>query len=174
MHPHEPTLDDEEFEEQDGPSRQLTQPTLVKPNLARRAKGLVLRHWEPQKLEPPAIDPELVHLTPIERSSEVIRHALLSLEYWLSPSGALREWMRFNLRIGVILAVPALLVVPLITFALRQINAWVRLVIESTSNFVLFPLSALLIVGLISALVHLARSLLAYRHPHRERERPYY
>jgi hypothetical protein len=147
-------------------------PSHVKPNLARRARGLVLRHWEPKKLDAPLIDPELIHLTLVERSSEVFRHVLLSLEYWLSPGGALREWIRLNLRIGAILGVPALLLAPLITFALRQINAWVALVIESTSNFVLFPLSALLIVGLISALVHLARSLMASRHP--PRDRPYY
>ena len=166
MQPHDPLLDPE-----DGPEswpRQSASPSLVKPNLARRAKGLMLRHWNPEKLAPPGIDPELVHLTPIERSSEVLRHAVLSLEYWLSPDGGLREWLRFNLRIAAILAVPALLVVPLITVVLRQINAWVALVIESTSNFILFPLSALLIVGLISALMHLARSLLAQRQPRRD------
>jgi hypothetical protein len=171
MHPYEPHPNDEQ---EDSWPRQPAQPSKVNPNLARRARGLVLRHWDPKKLEPPGIDPELLHLTPVERASEVFRYTVLSLEYWLSSGGALREWIRLNLRVALTLAVPSLLVVPLITFALREINVWVALVIASTSNFILFPLSALLIVGLISALVHLARSVLAARHPQRDRDRPYY
>ena len=163
MQPHEPPPEEEYPEEQSWP-HQAARPAIVPPpNLARRARHFVLRHWEPQPLDPPTVDPELPHLTPVERSTEVLRHCILSLEYWLSPKGALRAWIRFNLRIAAILAVPALLVVPLITFALRQINTWVTQVVQSTSSFIMFPLSALLIVGLISALLALSRSLLRQR-----------
>ena len=175
--PHEPAPEDQDEypPEETWQHPHLTgRPAIVPPpNLARRARNFVLRHWEPKPLEPPVIDAELEKLTPVERSTEALRHFVLSLEYWLSPKGALRAWIRFNLRLAAVLAVPCLLVVPLVTFALRQIRAWVEQVVQSTSSFIMFPLSALLIVGLISALLALSRSLLRQRQMQRRGD-PYY
>jgi hypothetical protein len=164
MQPHEPNPDEGPWPEEGG----YRPPSVVPPNWVTRARSVALRHWQPKELALPMVDPDLHRLGAMERSAEVFRHNLASLEYWLSPKGWLREWIKFNCRIAAIIAVPALLVVPLITFALRQIETWIRLIVESTSNLVLFPLSALLVVGLISALVHLAKSLARrqqYRQP---------
>jgi hypothetical protein len=148
MQPHDPHLDDQEEWTEDH------RPAIVKRTWVGSARSLALKHWQPRELAPPTVDPAFHEFGAVERSAEVFRHNLHCFEYWLSPKGWLREWIRFNLRIAAIIATPTLLVVPLITFALRQIDAWVKLILDSTSNLVLFPLSALMVVGLISALVH--------------------
>lgn len=147
-------------------------PVVIRPNWLTHARKAALRHWNPQELPPPTVDPALSELTAVERSAEVIRHTVSSFEYWLSPKGALREWMRFNCRIAAFLAVPALLVVPLVTFALRQIQSWIKLIADTTSNLILFPLSALMVVCLIWALFQVARSITRRQQHHRQP--PYY
>lgn len=145
-------------------------PSLPPPNWVRRARSLVLRHWQPTSLPEPRVDPGLANFTALERSAEVFRYAFCRLEYWLSPEGWLREWLRLNLRIGVLLAIPSLLVVPLVTFALGQLSAWSAMLAETTSRMILFPLSALLIVGLVCGLLYIGRTIVY----HRPRRHSYY
>lgn len=118
----------------------------------------IIPHWTPQPLPPPQARQDLAKFGALERSAEVFRYSLLSLEHWLSPGGALREWMKFNLSLALLIAIPAMLVAPLVSLALAQISAWVAHLTETTSKLVLFPLTALLIVGLVCALVYLARA----------------
>jgi hypothetical protein len=66
--------------------------------------------------------------------------------------------MRLNVRIAFLLAIPALLVAPLVNHALAQLNAWITLLTTTTSALVLSPLSALLVLGLVCALLYLSRS----------------
>lgn len=141
-------------------------------NWVSRCRRFILQHWRPEPIEPPKVDPELPHLSGAERSAEVLRYSVLSAEHWLSPKGWLREWLRFNAKLASLLFVPSLLVVPLITFTLGQFRTWVDLLVATTTGMVLFPLSALLVVGLISALVYLGKSL-SRRH-HQQRRDPYY
>lgn len=144
-------------------------------NWVANVRRIWRRHWQPEEIEPPAVDPELPCLTAAERSAEVMRYAVLKAEHWLSPKGLLREWLRFNARVAIALAVPALLVAPLVTFALGQFNAWALLLAQTTSNMVLFPLSALLVVGLISGLVYVAKSIMTMRLRYQQQQqRPYY
>ncbi len=105
------------------------------------------------------VDHELALFNAVERSAEVFRYNFNRAEYWLSPGGWLREWIRLNFRIAILMAIPALLVGPLITRALTQLSAWVTLLNSTTSAMVLFPLSALLVLGLACALFYLARAL---------------
>lgn len=162
---HSPHPDDEE----DGWIERHA-PSLPPPNWVRRTRSLVLRHWEPTPLAPPHVDPGMAQFTALERSAEVFRYGLHRLEYWLSPKGWLREWLRFNLRFALLLAVPALLVVPLITFLLGQLSAWSTMLAQTTSRMILFPLSALLIVGLVSGLIYITRAMAQQR----PRRNPYY
>lgn len=153
-------------------------PSGFKPdNWVSRCRQVILRHWHPEAIEPPEVDPELPHLTGVERSAEVFRYSVFSLEYWLSPKGYLREWLRFNAKIASILFIPALLVVPLITFTLMQFKTWAELLVTTLTGMILFPLSALLVLGLISALVYLAKSLSQRRlqqQQMQQRRDPYY
>ena len=167
MHP-EPEQDEEWMEP---PPRPLS--SRVKPhNWVSRCRQAILRHWRPAVIEPPEVDPELPTLTGVDRSAEVMRYSVLSTEYWLSPKGYLREWLRFNAKLASILVFPTLLVVPLITFALGQFKTWIELLVVTTTGMVLFPLSALLVAGLISALVYLGKSL--SRRQQQQRRDPYY
>ncbi|MBB5033798.1 hypothetical protein HNQ65_003388 [Prosthecobacter vanneervenii] len=140
---------------------------------AKQARQIVIRRWQPEPLSEPVIDEELPNLSAIERSAEVVCFTCRRAEYWLSPQGTLREWLKFNLRLAIGIAVPALLVAPLVTLALERFNLWIDLISKSTSNFVLVPLSVLLVVGLIAGLVSIAKSILSMRLRHQQRRDPY-
>lgn len=140
---------------------------------AKQARQIVIRRWQPEPLSEPVIDEELPNLSAIERSAEVISFTCRRAEYWLSPQGTLREWLKFNLRLAIGIAVPALLLAPLVTLALERFNLWIDLISKSTSNFVLVPLSVLLVVGLIAGLVSIAKSILSMRLRHQQRRDPY-
>ena len=133
------------------------------PTWAKQARQIVIKRWQPEPLAIPEVDRDLPRLNAIERSAEVLRFSLHQFEYWLSPGGSLREWIRFNLRLALGLAVPGLLVAPLVTLALRQIDTWIEFITKTTSNLVLVPLSVLLVIGLIAGLVSIARSILVMR-----------
>jgi len=85
------------------------------------------------------------------------------LEYALSPLGALREFGKHNIRIAIIIAIPVLMVAPLITLAINQIKAWVALLTETFSSFVLFPLSVVLSILLVCGLIYITRSFMEMR-----------
>ncbi len=136
-------------------------------------REIVIQRWQPVPLLVPMVDIDLPYLSAIERSAEVLRYTCSRLEYWLSPQGQLREWLRFNLRIACVLVVPALVVAPLVTLALGQFKAWVDLIVSTTSNLVLFPLSALLVIGLISGLISIGRSIMVMRIRQQQRRDPY-
>ena len=88
----------------------------TKSTLAVRPKaGLrkwITQNWHPAKVEAPKVDPALPILNEVQRSAEVFRYSVLRTEYWLSPSGTLREWIRLNLMVALIIGTPALVVVP--------------------------------------------------------------
>lgn len=138
---------------------------VKKPTLATSLKHLINKHWRPTKINPPTVDPNLHQLTWIERTAEVTRHSLQSLEYFASPGGTLRAWLKLNAQACLVLVIPSLLVIPLITFAISQFNAWTLSLAQTTNTLLFFPLSALLMIGLISALVYFGRSLRRRRDP---------
>jgi hypothetical protein len=156
---------DDDDDESDGWDNRPT-PSVPPPNLMRRTRSLVLQQWNPKPLPPPRVDPALPQFNALERSAEVFRYSANRLEYWISPSGWLREWLRFNIRLALLLAIPSLLVVPLITFALGQLSVWSDMLAHTTSRMILFPLSALLIVGLVCGLIYITRSI-AWQRPRR-------
>jgi hypothetical protein len=148
------------------PQNSSLQPTPVATPMRRCLKTAILKHWKPEEIRPPTVDPDLPYQTGVERSAEVFRYSVLAVEHWLSPTGCVREWLRFNARIAIILAVPSVMIVPMITYSLTQFTTWTTLLVQTTSNLILFPLSALLMVGLVSAVVFLAKSLQG-RYPRR-------
>jgi hypothetical protein len=124
-------------------------------------------------LAAPVVDPDFPQLSPIERAAEVIRFMLSRLEYWLSPLGNLREFMRLNLRLAVLVAVPVLMVAPLMSLGLKQFNNWISLLSESMSSFVLLPFSILLTILLVSGLIYIGKSVLELRYRFQRREHYY-
>jgi len=123
--------------------------------------GTFLRqHWQPKPIDPPQVDPELKKLDDLRRSAEVIRYSILSLEFWLSPLGRLREWVRLNGKVSAVLLVPALLVLPLITFIVRQVAQWLGLLLSISGKLIVLPLVVLIAAGVIMFTLVLFRAIL--------------
>jgi len=100
----------------------------------RPAWKLARRMWDPVPVAKPMIDLDLDQLSWPERCAEVVRHALLSIEHWLSQGGWLREWIRLNLWLAVVLIVATVLVVPPVTALLEGVRDWTALVSATVSN----------------------------------------
>src|SRR4051812_20302404 len=96
------------------------------PSLASRLK----LNWHPQPIAEPRIDPEFHKLDHLQRTTEVLHYTTRKLEWWLSPNGSLREWLRFNFVVTAVLGIPALLIVPLITYLLGQFATWSALLMR--------------------------------------------
>ena len=134
---------------------------------------MFIQHWRPKPLPVPVVDMDLPHLTAVERSAEVCRFILNKLEYALSPLGDLREFIKLNMRLAISIAIPVLMVAPLVTMAITQFKAWVALLTETFSSFVLFPLSVVLSILLVCGLIYIGRSILEMRLRGQQRERYY-
>jgi hypothetical protein len=125
--------------------------------------GPVKTWWRPQPLEPPRVDPELPELNPLQRSAESLRYSTLKTEYWISAGGTLREWLRLNCWVSIFLGIPALIVVPVITFLLNQFTTWTALLVQIAKNLVIFPIIAVLAIALITAVLFVVRFLISSR-----------
>ena len=119
------------------------------------------------------VDPQLPNLSGLERSAEVIRFVIASIEHALSPSGFLREFVKLNLRLAVAIAVPGFMVAPLVTMAITQMKTWVALLTETFSSFALFPLSVGLSILLVCGMIYIGRSLMEMRFRSQQRDRYY-
>ncbi|MEQ1858447.1 MAG: hypothetical protein ABMA13_00770 [Chthoniobacteraceae bacterium] len=133
---------------------------LTPTNSKSRVREFISRHWQPKEIEQPTVDPDLKHLDGAQRSAEVVRYSILSLEWWLSPNGRLREWLRLNGKISSVLIIPAVLVVPLVTFIIWQVSKWMGWLVGIAGNLILFPLAALVAAGVTFGVVILLRNLL--------------
>ena len=102
--------------------------------------------WEPIPIAAPTVDPDLVHLDPLTRSAESLRHSVLSLEFWISPNGTVREWLRHNTRLAIILAIPAFILLPIVTFALWQLVSWLAALAIIAGKLIVIPVLALVAV----------------------------
>ena len=86
----------------------------------------------------------------LARTAVVLMHTLLRLEYWLSPSGLLREWTRRCLLLTIFIAIPALCLAPMVTTLLEHLSAWSAALLEISSNLAQIPgrLSAGVLIAL--------------------------
>jgi hypothetical protein len=115
------------------------------------------RRWiETTPLSRPVVDPQLCRLPAIERAGEVLRYSALRAEYWLSPGGTLRVWLRLNLQAAVFIGLPLALVAPLIQALLATAATCSALLAECIRNLVL----VLAWAGLGAALLILAAFVL--------------
>src|SRR4051812_26446636 len=131
------------------------------PNQLPRLRTLVRSHWRPKPIRPPKPDPNLKNLTGAQRSAEVIRFSVLSLELWISPLGKLREWVRLNSTVSAILIVPAVLVLPLVLLITGQLAQWLALLISIAGRLIVFPVVALIAAGVITLTIILVRTILS-------------
>jgi hypothetical protein len=115
--------------------------------------------WNPVSLEEPTVPEDLEHLTDLARGAEVIRYSVLRLEYWISPSGSLREWLRWNLAVGITMGIPALIIVPVGTYLLTQFVTWSALLVQIMENLLILPILAMVLVALLTGLVLFVKTL---------------
>lgn len=122
-------------------------------------KSVVIRFWNPTSLARPVIT-DLGKQGPIQRATMVLWYSALRVEYWISPSGSLREWIRFNITLALIIGIPALLVVPIVTVLLWQFTAWTDYLVQIAKNFLLFPVIIIGAGAIITAFLCFLRVLL--------------
>jgi hypothetical protein len=91
------------------------------------------------QLDPPRVNPKLTNLTPLERAAEVIRYSVLRAEYWLSPDGAMRQRVRFALRLWIYVMIGAL-IAPSITAVIQEVTGWTAMSAEIVRNIAQIPL----------------------------------
>jgi hypothetical protein len=122
-----------------------------------RIKLLARCEWEPKPMKPPVVDPQMPQLHPLSRSAESILFSLLSFEFWISPNGQVREWLRHNSRLAVVLAIPVFLVMPIVTCALWQLVSWLTAITSIAGKLIIIPILIVLAAVVISVAVHVLR-----------------
>ena len=90
--------------------------------------------WSPRPLAIPQVDPGLTSLPAVVRAAEVLRYSAAKFEYWLSPGGHLREVSRLSTLLAAALAIPVLMVMPLVTLFLTQVAGWMDLLVKILLN----------------------------------------
>ena len=119
----------------------------------------IKRGWQPKPLKPPKVDPKIESLDAIQRSAESIKHSILSTEFWVSPNGQVREWLRHNGRLAILIGIPAFVILPIITFVLWQLGVWIVMLVSIAGNLIIFPLLAFIALIVIAAVVQITKSL---------------
>jgi len=115
--------------------------------------------WRPQQLQKPIVDPMFPAMDVFQRSAESLRYSILSWEFWASPDGQVREWVRHNTRAVVLMVIPALIIIPMIGFALSSIAGWTVSVQTIAGHMIIVPVLLLLAFIVITATIKLLKSL---------------
>jgi hypothetical protein len=118
--------------------------------------GAMKATWNQTPLPKPEIDADLTKMTAVERIAEVLRYKLLQLEFSISGGGGFRAWLRLNLFLTVSLAIPALLVVPTITWLMGSFVSLIALMLAAAQNL-LYTL--LTIIAFVTTLLAFAYGL---------------
>ena len=169
--------DRDEDRDEDRDQTQLSTGTPAPRDDTRPITTLVGQLWTPKAIPKPEIEPHLTDLDWPERSAEVIAHALLRAEYWLSRGGWLREWLRLNLYAAVLLTVAVVLVIPPVTAILegvRDLTGLLSATIDNVSTGVSKLPPIVLAVATIALLVKLFQHRRRGRRPPREMRREDY
>ena len=119
----------------------------------------IRQSWHPQPVKEPVVDPLLPEMTCIERSAESIRYSILSTEFWISPDGQVREFIRHNTRLVALLFIPALIIIPIIGFALGQIAAWTVALTIIAGHIIIIPVLILAALLTILSIIKLIKSI---------------
>ncbi len=107
----------------------------VKPSLTMR-----LTQWfQPTAIDPPQVYPRLTKLRPLPRAGEVLRYTFHRAEHWLSPGGLLREWVRHNLRLALVVTIPLLIFAPALTLMMTHATEWSAQLLDIAGNLAQIP-----------------------------------
>jgi hypothetical protein len=111
--------------------------------------------WATQRipLSAPLITHNLTDLAAAPRVAEVLRYKILYLEFFVAPKGSLRVWLRLNLLLAIVLAIPTILVVPVVTWLMRGVATISEFILVATTNLLLASLAALGVAIVLSLLI---------------------
>jgi len=127
-------------------------------SLPARISRALMHAWRPTPVSPPTLDSNLEALSGIERVAEVLRFSALSVENAISPHGGLRAWLKLNLLVALVLAIPAVLVVPVITYLLSGFSTWAQFLAAIANNLLNAAVS---MVGMVLVVVIGGRIVMA-------------
>ena len=82
----------------------------------------------------PVIDSGLTNLPLLERIIEVCRYTLLQLEYALSRGGGVRAWLRVNVLLTMALLIPAMFVIPMLTWLAGSFATLTAYLLQASVN----------------------------------------
>ncbi len=119
-------------------------------SLPARIGRAVMLAWRPIPVKPPELDSHLESLSGVERVAEVLRFTVLSVEAAISPRGSLRAWLKLNVLGALVLAIPAMLVVPVITYLLNGFSTWSQFLAQIANNLLQAAVS---LVGMVLVIV---------------------
>ena len=152
----------------DRPARASAAGDASQPTLSERILAALRRAWRPVPPAPPSVDPKLTDLPAISRVAEALRYSILDLEQAISPSGGLRAWVQLNVLVALVLAVPAFLVIPVVTLILSGFATWSEFLVRIGVNLLT---AAGAIFGVVLVLVLTGRMIEAERERKRRRRR---
>ena len=72
----------------------------------------------------PVVNTQLNQMNGLQRAAESFCYTILSIEYWISPDGAIRSWLRMNSRLCVWMIIPGVVVIPVVSLILWQLAFW--------------------------------------------------
>jgi hypothetical protein len=124
-----------------------------------RSNRLLQQHWNPKPIAPPKPDPDIETMNGPQRSAEVIRYSILSVEYWLSPLGRLREWVRLNSKLSMVLLIPGILVLPLVSWIVYLIAGWAAMLVALAGNLIVLPIAVLIVLVCVRAVICVLKAI---------------
>lgn len=132
---------------------------IRKRSLAATVQDILRTTWQPSVVPLPVVDPNLAELPTLERVTEVCRYQLLQLEYSLSRGGGIREWLRLNLLVAALLIIPALLVVPVVTWLLGSFVTMTAFLYQAAQNLLWTVLTIIATISVALVFVYVLRAL---------------
>jgi len=123
--------------------------------------GAIRASYNPQPVEAPSIDPQLPTLPAVLRVAEVCRFTLSKLEYSLSSGGGLRAWFKLNLLIALLIAAPAILILPVITLVLGTFATWSEYIYATAVNIFWATVYVAATAAMITAALWVIRAIVA-------------
>ncbi len=125
----------------------------------------------PVSLEEPAIDDDFHNLPFIERVTESIKYNVLCLEYSISPKGGLRQWIKINISLLLLLGIPIFIFVPLATYFMSDLENISELFTNVTQSLLEAFFNILKLTGviiLIGTIIYIVLKLITLRFGQKE------
>jgi hypothetical protein len=104
--------------------KELAEPGGSVSSIVGSALSVVCAASHVRPIPRPEIDRDLERLSFLERVAEVLRYSIARLEYSISATGELRAWFKGSLSLALLLAIPAVLIMPVLTAIFGTFVTW--------------------------------------------------